>query len=104
MDKISQHINIILLCLNATGLSAFCHHYIHEQLPLALLPPFLLAFLPINRYYYLLRSIYCLLAALALTAVFIPEQPVAAILMSVSLGLALSVGYHQTNRMLLSHG
>jgi len=99
MKQIKVHINLFLLCLNIVGLTTYCHLAIDRETSLSFLPPFFLAFLPIEKNPNLIRVLYCVISLLSIGAVFIDHNLVSVLTASCALGLALTLGYHLANQM-----
>lgn len=99
MNKITHHLNIGLLCLNVIGLTAYCTFRKPNESSLTFLAPFLLSLIAPSNNPTTLRALYCLIAALALTSVFISNKLISVLSASIALGISLNIGYELTNHI-----
>lgn len=99
MNKITHHLNITLLCLNVLGLTAYSTFRKTSDSSLTFLPPFLLSLITPSTNPIILRTLYCLVATLALVSVFISNQLLSVLAASIALGISLNLAYELTNHI-----
>lgn len=99
MNKIKHNINITLVCFNTVGLTTYCHYQTTTTSSLTFLAPFFLGLinLPVKSIH--LRSLYCIVSALSLIAVFLPFTLISVLITSFALGISLALGYELTNQI-----
>ena len=96
MNRINQHVNIIVVCMGLVGTTMFITKHMHKY-PLYYFLSFIIGFLPLENCLKTPRPFHCIIGLLSTLSVFIKSETISMAVASLALSLSLNLGYNLVN-------
>lgn len=98
MNRLTNHINILLVCCNIVGIGSYIYmRIVNSHKYEYLLIIFIFSLPDLTKYPHLIRIHFCLIALLTVASTFVTQLTIDLLINSVTLAYSLNLGYTLVN-------